>query len=134
MGVQYSVRLNNYRLDGIEVVIGASPNLFVRTGAQPANCAAADSGTLLVTIPLPADWMADASSATKAKSGTWSAAASGGSASTPGHVRIREGGSPDTCHLQADAAIGSGSVNFDGTITAGQTVTVSTFTITAGNQ
>jgi len=30
------------------------------TGAPPANCAAADSGTLLVEIPLPADWMTDA--------------------------------------------------------------------------
>jgi hypothetical protein len=38
-----------------------------------------------------------------------------------------------TCHMQGDAAVGSGSLNFDGTITSGQTVTISTFTMTDGN-
>lgn len=136
MSLQYSITLNNARLDQVETIIGTEPDFQIRTGAQPANCAAANSGTLLVTIPLPSDWMNAASGATKSKTGTWSAAAIAGSASTPGHIRIFEmgGGSPVTCHLQADAAIGSGSVNFDGTITSGQTVTISTFTITAGNQ
>lgn len=87
MTVQFSVAVRNGRLDSIETTIGASAILKIRTGAQPANCAAADSGTVLATCNLPADWMAAAASGQKAKSGTWedtSADATG----TAGHFRL----------------------------------------------
>ena len=57
MAIQLSVVVRNARLDAIETAIGASAILKVRTGAVPANCAAADSGTVLATVNLPADWM-----------------------------------------------------------------------------
>ena len=66
MAVQYSVTVNNARLDSIETAVGVSPTLEIRSGAAPANCAAADSGTLLASIALPSDWMAAAASASKA--------------------------------------------------------------------
>ena len=55
--MQYSVTVNNARLDVVETTIGASPTLNLYSGSAPANCAAADTGTLLATLTLPADWM-----------------------------------------------------------------------------
>jgi len=51
----------NARLDTIESTNGTSCALEIRSGAQPADCAAAGTGTILVTINLPTDWMAAAS-------------------------------------------------------------------------
>ena len=71
MTLKYSVAVRNARLDSVESAIGVSAVLKIRTGAAPANCAAADSGTVLATVTLPSDWMAAASGGTKALSGTW---------------------------------------------------------------
>lgn len=127
MALQFSTTLRNARLDQIESTIGTSAILHIATGAAPADCATADSGTTLIDITLPSDWMAAASGGTKAKSGTWSGTASG--TGTPGHFRLKDSVGT-TVHMQGTAAVGSGDLNFDGTITSGQTVTVSTFTIT----
>lgn len=131
MALQKSVTLRNAQLDLIESTIGTSPIMRIATGSPPATCATADSGTLLINITLPSDWMAAASGGVKSKSGTWSGTASGGSASTPGHFRIKDSGGT-TVHLQGTAGIGSGDLSFDGSITSGQTVTITTFDITAG--
>jgi hypothetical protein len=140
MTMQYSVAVRNARLDAIETTITpGSPQpiavLELRSGNPPADCAAADSGTLLAQIPLPSDWMAPASGGTKAKSGTWSG--TGLANGTIGHFRIKDAGSPDTTHIQGTVGL-TGSPSYDMTvdnqsITAAQAVTVSTFTITAGN-
>lgn len=98
MAIQNSVTARNARLDSFETTVGASPVLEIRTGAPPADCAAADSGTLLASMTLPSDWMAAASSGTKAKSGTWEDAAANASGRA-GHYRIKaSGGTP--CHEQ----------------------------------
>ena len=129
--------LQNARLDSIETSIGTSASLRVFTGAQRANCTVANSGTLLAHIVLPTDWLAAASGGTKAKTGTWQdASADGGAGSTPGHFRIYNSQvtmDGTTCQLQGSSAIGSGDLSFDGTITAGQQVTINTFTLTEGN-
>jgi hypothetical protein len=131
MAVQLSVAVRNARLDAIETVIGASPTLEVRTGAAPADCAAADSGTVLATLPLPSDFMAAAASGAKAKAGTWedtSADATG----TAAHFRIKASGG--TVHLQGSVGQGSGDLSLDNTaLVAGQTVTITGFTLTDAN-
>lgn len=131
--MQYSVAVNNARLDAVETTIGASPKLRIFSGATPANCAAADSGTLLCEIALPADWMAAAATNQKAMLGTWSGTASAGSAATPTHYRIWNNGAT-ACHEQGTCGIGTGELQVNGTITSGQTVTVTSYTKTAGNQ
>ena len=138
MAVQLrETEVQNVRLDAIDTAIGVSGSLRVFTGAQPANCTLANSGTLLAHIVLPNPAMAVASAGTMAKSGTWQdASADGGSTSTPGHFRIYNSQvtmDGTTCMLQGSCAIGSGDINFDGTITAGQSVTINTFTLTEGN-
>ena len=69
MALQLSAAVRNAMLDAIETTIGTSAVLKIRTGAAPASVATADSGTVLATLTLPSDWMAAASSGSKAKSG-----------------------------------------------------------------
>jgi len=136
MTIQYSTPIRNAKLDAIEATGGATCALRIYTGAQPANCAAANAGTLLVDFNLPSDWMAAASSGSKAKAGTWSGTASGGSASTPGHFRIYNNTTTKdgtTCIIQGSCGIGSGDLAADGAITSGQTVTINSFTLNDNN-
>lgn len=133
MAHQYSVTVNNARLDAIETATGTSAVLKIFSGAEPANCAAADPTGALVSITLPSDWMAAASSGSKAKTGTWSGTASG--TGTAASYRIYES-TATTCHIQGSvtASGGGGDMTLDNTsIASGQTVTVSTYTITAAN-
>lgn len=128
MAFQYSVGVRNAKLDQIETTIGTAAVLKIFSGAEPANCAAADPSGLLATITLPSDWMNNASSGSKTLLGTWSVAASG--SGTAASFRIYDSG-VTTCHIQG--AI-TGDMTLDNTnIASGQTVTVTTFTITAGN-
>lgn len=132
MALQLSVTVRNARLDAIETAISTAPTLKIFTGSVPANCAAADSGTTLVTMTLPSDWMAAASSGSKALSGTWSDT-SADNTGTAGHFRIYAGA---TCHIQGTvtATGGGGDMTLDNTsIASGQTVTVTTFTLTDAN-
>lgn len=132
MTVQLGTTVRNARLDQIETTIGVSPILKIRTGAQPADCGTADSGTVLATMTLPSDWMAAASSGAKAKSGTWSDA-SADAAGTAAHFRIYDSGGA-TCHLQGSCGIGTGDLQLDNTnITVAQVVTITAFTLTDGN-
>ena len=132
MALQYSAATYLARLNQIDTMTGVSPLLRIFSGAAPANCAAADTGTLLATITLPATWMNAASGTTKTKLGSWTAAASGGAAAIPTHFRLWNSAGT-TCHMQGTCGIGSGDLSVDGTITAGQTVTVYAFTLTAAN-
>jgi hypothetical protein len=134
MPVQFSVTVRNARLDAIETATGASAILRIRSGSVPASCATADAGTVLATLNLPSDWMAAASSGSKALSGTWSDT-SADATGTAAHFRIYDS-TGATCHLQGTitATGGGGDMTLDSvSITAGQTVTVTSFTLTDGN-
>lgn len=134
MAVQLSTSVRNARLDQIETTIGTSAVLKIRTGAAPANCGTADAGTVLASMTLPSDWMAAAASGAKAMSGTWqdtSADATG----TAAHFRIYASDGT-TCHLQGTVtATGSGGdLTLDNTsIATGQSITITSFTLTDGN-
>jgi hypothetical protein len=132
MSIQYSVSVRNAELDAIETTISTTPTLTIVSGAAPATCATANSGTILVTMTLPSDWMAAAASGSKAKLGTWQDT-SADAAGTAAHFRIHQG---TTCHVQGTvtATSGGGDMELDNTnIAIAQQVTISTFTITAGN-
>ena len=132
MTLQYSVAVRNARLDVVESTIGASAVLKIRTGGVPANCAAADSGTVLATVNLPSDWMAAASSGTKSLSGTWQDA-SADATGTAAHFRIyRNDGT--TCDIQGTVGTsGTDMIVDNASFNAGQSFTVTAFTLTAGN-
>lgn len=138
MGFQLNVATRNARLDAIETTNGASCSLEIRTGAQPASCAAAGTGTILATIDLPADWMAAASGGSKAKSGTWQDASADASG-TAAHFRVYNSQATKdetTCFAQGSVTVtgGGGNMTVDNTsFAAGQQFTVTGFTLTDGN-
>lgn len=134
MALKYSTEVRNAKLDAVETAIGVSAVLKIRTGAPPINCATADSGTVLATCNLPADWMAAASGGTKAKAGTWEDT-SADAAGTAAHFRLYASDGT-TCHAQGTmtATGGGGDMTVDNTsFAAGQAFTVTGFTLTAGN-
>jgi hypothetical protein len=134
MALQFSATVRNARLDAVESTIGTAPVLRIRTGSAPANCAASRTGTVLATLTLPSDWLAAASSGSKAKSGTWqdtSADATG----TAAHFEIMDS-TATTCHLQGTvtATGGGGDLTLDSvSVTLGGTVTITGFTLAEGN-
>lgn len=134
MALKYSVTVRNAQLDAFETACGVSAILRIRTGAAPANCAAADTGTVLATLNLPSDWMAAAASGIKSKSGTWedvSADATG----TAGHFRLYASDGT-TVHAQGEitaTGLGGDLTLINTSIAVGQTVTITGFTLTAGN-
>jgi len=85
-------------------------------------------------MTLESSWMADAGSGSKAKAGTWS----DGTADNAGTADFFRLFATDgtTCHIQGTvtATAGGGDMTLDNpVIAAGQTVTINTFTLTAGN-
>jgi len=133
MTISMSVAVRNARLNAIESTIGTSAVLKIRTGAPP-GIASADSGTVLATLNLDSDWMGDASSGSKALAGTWSDT-SADADGTAGHFRLYASDGT-TQHMEGTitATSGGGDMELDNTsIATGQTVTITTFTLTDGN-
>lgn len=131
MAFQFSTAARNAALDAIETAAGAAPMLTLRSGAAPADCAAADSGTALATIVCPADWMAPAAAGAKALLGIWQDMAADATGAA-GHFRLKQGA---TCHIQGSVTVtgGGGDMTLsDVSIAAGQQITVTGFNLIAG--
>jgi hypothetical protein len=132
MTVQFSTTVRNGILDSIETSIGTAAKLQFWTGAPPANCATAASGTKLAEYALASDWAASAAAGSKAFNGlplSTTALAAG----TCGHYRIVDTAGT-TCHEQGTvtATGGGGDLTIDNPVLAsGQTVQVTGFSKTA---
>jgi hypothetical protein len=138
MSFQFSPAARNAALDAIETAIGTAPKLQIRSGTLPANTGTADAGNLLVEIPLPSDWLETAATGVKTIKGVWTGtgttAAGGGS--NAGHFRIKNTAGTVT-HLQGTITItgAGGDMELDNpNIARNQSVTVTTFTLTAGGE
>lgn len=134
MAIQESVAVRNAKLNAIETAISTDPVFEFRTGSPPANCAAANTGTLLAQFSLPTDWMAAASGGSKGIAGSWTDP-SANAAGTVGHFRIfaTDG---TTCHMQGTVSESGGGGDMiiqNDSIEIGQVITVVTFTLTEGN-
>lgn len=135
MAVQLSVGARNARLDAIETTAGTTAHLQLRSGAQPATCATAASGTLIADLTLPSDYFAAASAGAKAKAGTWSGTAAVAGTAI-GHFRIVDTAGTN-CHVQGTVTItgGGGDMTVDDLTpgSVGQVITVNSFTLTDAN-
>jgi len=138
MAQQFSVAVRNARLDAFEAAIGPSPKLHLYSGAQPANCAAARTGTLGADLALSSDWMAQAANGSKAFAGNWSGVgtAAAGAGMTIGHFAIMDS-TGTTCHQQGKVGL-TGDPTADMTVdnlnlAQGQAISVTGFTLTDGN-
>lgn len=135
MALQLSVAARNARLDAIETAVGVSAILRIRTGAQPASCATADSGTVLATFNLASDWASAAASGAKSLNGLPVTDSSADGTGTAGHFRLYASDGT-TCHLQGSvtATGGGGDLTLDNTsIASSQQVSITGFTLTDGN-
>lgn len=134
MAITLSEAVRNARLDAIEATIGTSAILKIRTGAPPTNVGAASTGTVLATLNLPSDWMAAASSGSKAKSGTWEDTSADGTG-TAAHFEITASNGT-TVHLRGTvtASGGGGDMTVDNTsFASGQAFSVTSFSLTDAN-
>jgi hypothetical protein len=134
MAIKLSAGVKNGMLDALETAIGTGAVLKLRTGAAPSAITDADSGTVVATLTLPSDWMAAASGGTKAKAGTWSDASADASG-TVAHFRIYASDGT-TQHIQGTVSItgAGGDLTLDNdVVAAAQAVTITSFTLTAGN-
>lgn len=135
MTIQLSTAVRNAKLDAIETAIGVSAIIKIRSGAAPANCATADSGTVLATINLASDYMSAASAGAKALSGLPVSDASADNTGTAAHFRMYASDGT-TCHMQGTvtATGGGGDMTVDNTsFAAGQNFSITSFTCTEGN-
>lgn len=136
MAVQLGTTLRNNMIGQYETTLGTTPKLILRSGTQPADCAAVDSGTFLAILTLPADWMNAASAGSITKNGTWTGTAS--AAGTVGHYRLKDSTATSTdntgtTHEQGSVGQGTGDLSLDNVVVAnGQTITVTTWTRTQG--
>lgn len=134
MTLQLAVSTRNAGIDAWETDVGISPHLKLRTGAPPSDCATADSGTVVADMTLPSDWMTGGSGGSKTKLGTWQDT-SADNAGTIAHFRIYES-TGVTCKMQGTVTVsgGGGDMTIDNPVVlAGQQITVTSFSITAGN-
>lgn len=126
MAFQFGTTFRTNRIGQLQTTIGSTGTLKVFSGAEPANCGAADPSGLLATINLPATFMAAASGGAASMTGTWSASAS--ATGTAACWRMYD--SSSVCQLQGNTT----DMTFNNTsIASGQTVSVTAFTITDGN-
>lgn len=131
MTIQLSVAVRNAMLDAIETGIGTSAVVKLKSGAPPANAAAADTGTVIATMNLAADWMAAAVSGSKSFSSTPIQDTSADNAGTLGHYRVYASDGT-TCHMQGTITVtgGGGDMTVDTTtVVAGQIVQITSWAI-----
>src|SRR5215218_8912648 len=110
---QYSVAVRNARGNAFEATIGTAARLAIRSGAPPASCAAADTGTEIVRYTLASDWAAAFAAGAAVP---WlnnlplSAPATG--AAVPGHYRLYASDGT-TCHKQGTVATSGADMTVD---------------------
>lgn len=126
MAHQYSTTLRNDRVACLQSRVGTSGVLKIFSGAEPVNCAASDPTGLLATINLPATFLTS-SGGVASLAGTWSATAA--ATGTAASYRIYDGSA--VCHIQGNTT--TDLVLNNTNITTGQTVSVTTYTVTGGN-
>lgn len=131
-----SVAIRNARLDAITTFAGVSARLRLYSGTKPANAAGAITGTLLVELVCNATAFAAAAAsgvltANAITNGTGTAGAGAGTTAT--HFRLFK---TDGTTVVFDGTVGNATSDLilDNTnIATGQTVSVTSFTRTAGN-
>lgn len=133
MTIQIGATLRTALVTQIETSIGTTPKVQIRTGAQPATPATADSGTLLAEFTLASDWATQSAGVLTFSSTPISATAGG--TGTAAHYRIKDSAGTTT-HMQGSvtATGGGGDLTVDNvSIASGQTVQITSWTITAPN-
>ena len=133
MAFQLSVDTRNATLQALETTIGTNPIMTVSSGTVPADCASANTGTVLATMILPTNWLDTPALGSIVLSGTWQDLSADDSG-TAGYFRLHQSDGT-VCHMQGTVTQtgAGGDMQLDNTnIAVGQQITITAFTITAG--
>jgi hypothetical protein len=130
MAIQYSTTHRTNNVADISTQAGATAFLLIYTGTQPASCAAADAGSLLVSMPM-SNPIGTSNSGVLTMSAITTTATS--AAGTAGHWRICTASNGTTCIAQGSVGTSGADLNFAGGIiwTLGENISITSFTITA---
>lgn len=102
MTLQRSVAARDNANNGYSTALGTTGvTLVLFTGAPPATCAVADSGTILATLALPSSPLGVSSFGVISKAGTWTGAGTTGGVA--GYYRLKASGG--ACVEQGTVAI-----------------------------
>ena len=133
MALKYSTTLRNAQLDAITTAVGTSGILRIYSGTRPANVAAAITGTLLAELVCNASAFAAAASGGVLTANAISNDSSANGSGTASHYRLWKSDGT-TAVIDGDVSTSGADLNLDNTsITTGQVVSVTSFTITAAN-
>ncbi len=131
MTLQISTNARNGACDAIVDLVDAGAgagSLQIRTGSPPANPAAADTGTLLATLPMSDPAFGSAATGVATANAITSDTAVDNSG-TAGHFRIKD--SNGNVVMQGTVGTSSADLIFDSvTFVAGGTAAISAFTVT----
>lgn len=129
MTVQYSTAVRNAMGDAWESGMGTAVKVRIYSGAQPANCAAARTGTLLAEWTLASDWSAAASGGAKSLS-SLPLSTTGLAAGSAGYYSFMDSAGT-TCHEQGSVGTsGTDMIIDNASIASGQNVQITAFTKT----
>jgi len=128
--IQYSVTQQNSNMTGIVTNAGSTAYLLIYTGSVPAHCSSSATGTLLVSMPMSST-IGTVSSGVLTMSTITSTATS--NAGTAGYWRIATSSAGTTVVAQGTVGVSGADLNFAGGIvwTSGETISITSFTITA---
>lgn len=133
MALKYSTTLRNAQLDAITTAVGTSGILRIYSGSRPANVAAAITGTLLAELVCNASAFAAAASGGVLTANAISNDSSANASGTATHYRLWKSDGT-TAVIDGDVSTSGADLNLDNTsINSGQVVSITSFTITAGN-
>lgn len=129
MALQYSTTHRTDAMTDIVTLAGGTSYILIYTGSPPANCATAASGTLLASLPCSATFGTVSSGVLTANAIT---SATAGNTGTAGYFRLCTSSAGTTVVLQGLISTSGSDLNMNSTaISSGQTVAISSFTITA---
>lgn len=132
MALSYSTAIRNAQLDAITTAVGTTAKLRIYSGTRPANVAASITGTLLAELTCNATFAPGASSAVLTLNAI-TADSSADATGTATHFRLWNSAA-STAMIDGDVGTSGSDLNLNSvSLTAGGTVSVTSFTVTAGN-
>lgn len=132
MALSYSTAIRNAQLDQITSAVGTTAKLRIYSGTRPANVAASITGTLLAELTCNATF-APAASGGVLTLNSITSDASADATGTATHFRLWNSAAT-TAMIDGDVGTSGSDLNLNSvSLTAGGSVAVTSFTITAGN-
>ena len=130
MSLQYTVGHRSAAMNDLNAAIGTTGNILIYTGSTPGNVASAATGTLLVTLPCSNPFGANTSNGVLVASAISSNTAIG--TGTAGYFRVATNVAGTTAVIQGNVGTSGSDLNLNSTaISSGQTITITSFQITA---